>query len=627
MLTALGKLYNKKIDARGLALFRIIYSLVLLGEVIQLFYFRHLIYDVVPNVELYEIDVTPAFIVWIISLICLVFGVFTRTSAIINYICSLFFIATIKSYEYHMFYTYMSINFLLMFLPVSRQWSLDRLFQKIKYSNTRFEYIPQKEVSSMAYFIPVFIGIALVYFDSVLYKLTDDMWLKGLGIWLPASMPMTTQAAGHAVLNQEWLMKFLSHFTIFFEFIFVFIMWTKRLRWFCVIVGIGLHIGILIEFPIPFFALGVCAIYILMMPVSIYRKLNKFKIKNPKLFFYYDAECPLCVRTKIVIQHFDILKAVSFLSIQGHAKNQPALDRIEEEKLYQDIYSVSKTGKVYNGVNTYIQVFNVIFYFKPISWLLRIPGIYHLAKFVYAKIANERETERCTEDTCGYTPPVVPQNNNEIKLLKTFSVNDLYRKIVVGFFLILIALQCLVSLNSPLIVNARKAVKLKNSVVGKHISSVSNNVNKNAKIWLGITHHSLFMKTHFDEYEHIISVSYCNKKSGLQRLPIMDEHGMPGSYLYGFNWAKWTFRTNSPKIDSVKLSSGIRSFTAFWAQKNNVSLLNDSFIVFVKKVQIPTGWQRDFLRTQLSKSTWIDAGKIYWKNKSYYSNIKNIETL
>ncbi len=77
------------------------------------------------------------------------------------------------------FYAYMSVNFLLMFMPVSTQWSLDRLLLKLKYSNTRFQYQPPRTVSSLAYSIPVFMAVAMVYADSVLYKLNDPIWLHG----------------------------------------------------------------------------------------------------------------------------------------------------------------------------------------------------------------------------------------------------------------------------------------------------------------------------------------------------------------------------------------------------------------------------------------------------------------
>lgn len=65
-------LYQKKIDGTGLALFRIAYSLVLLCEVVQIFYFRHLIFDKIPFVEPSEIDLSYGLVLWMIAIIFLI---------------------------------------------------------------------------------------------------------------------------------------------------------------------------------------------------------------------------------------------------------------------------------------------------------------------------------------------------------------------------------------------------------------------------------------------------------------------------------------------------------------------------------------------------------------------------
>jgi hypothetical protein len=65
-----------------------------------------------------------------------------------------------------------------------------QITKKIKYSNTTFQYNPSKKVSQLFYFIPVYIAVALIYFDSVFFKLTAQSWLTGLGIWMPSSEPM-----------------------------------------------------------------------------------------------------------------------------------------------------------------------------------------------------------------------------------------------------------------------------------------------------------------------------------------------------------------------------------------------------------------------------------------------------
>ena len=114
------RLYDKKVSATGLAIFRITYTLVLLAEILQFYYFRHLIFDRIPFIEQSEINFSIPIIIWGISVLFVLIGLFTRTATIINYLLSLILIGSITTYEYHMFYAYMGINFLLIFLPISR---------------------------------------------------------------------------------------------------------------------------------------------------------------------------------------------------------------------------------------------------------------------------------------------------------------------------------------------------------------------------------------------------------------------------------------------------------------------------------------------------------------------------
>src|SRR5690606_1157309 len=240
------------------------------------------------------------------------------------------------------------INFLFIFLPISTTFSLDRLILKLKYSNTRFRYIPSQTVSVLAYYLPVLLGIGFFYFDSVFFKFTSPLWLNGLGMWLPSSLPQAILVDISPLLNIKVLVIALGYLTLAFEAIFLFTFWRKKWRVPMLIIGVGLHLGILVCFPIPFFALGVIAIYLLMIPVSFWEKIfNRNKEPKKKLQFYYDGECPLCNRTRIIINHFDSGNRIEFLTVQENAKKQSALANLSMDKLLDDIHSVNNKGKVY----------------------------------------------------------------------------------------------------------------------------------------------------------------------------------------------------------------------------------------------------------------------------------------
>ena len=101
---------------------------------------------------------------------------------------------------------------------------------------------------------------------------------------------------------------------------------------------------------------------------------------------------------------------------------------------------------------------------------------------------------------------------------------------------------------------------------------------------------------------------------------------MPSTYIYSFNWVKWTFRVNGRNVDQATLEKGVRDFTAFWAHKNGVSLDDTKFEIRVKKIETSSVWKKDHLKHQMAQP-WIGGGFIQWKNKRFISNIKNIESV
>lgn len=279
------KLYDKKVDPTGLALFRIFFGLVLLGELIHLTYFRDLIFLPQAMSIHYEFSFWPLLLVWMISICFLIVGLCTRYVVIINYVYSVLIFGTVSSWIYHVDYVYMGIGILLLFTSVSETLSIDSIFKAWK-NKLENKPITIKKISVLNYFSFLVIGIGLVYFDSVfIHKIFSPTWIQGLGVWKPTSVPYLTFLDLNWLMNQKYLVMFLSYLTVFLEFIFIFIFWHRKARIPLIVVGGGLHLGILIAFPIPFFALTMLGFYILLIPLHFLKGLNRlYKEFLHKLF-------------------------------------------------------------------------------------------------------------------------------------------------------------------------------------------------------------------------------------------------------------------------------------------------------------------------------------------------------
>ena len=270
LYNTLKKVYNKKVPSEGLAVFRIAYGIVLFLEVLQLLYFKSLIFDSIPYIKPVEINLTPALFAWLVALLCLILGLFTRYTTVVNLVLSLATFSGFRTFEYHLDWSLIGVNFLLPFLPLSKSWSLDNLIQKKVYN---IEENQRSITSQLYYYLPVLLGIGLVYFDSIFWKLGSTMWINGLGFWLPSSLPQNTYLDLTPILNLKFLSISLGYVTLFFEFLFIFFIWNKKFRPILLIMGIGLHVGILIAYPIPLFALGIISIYLLLVPPIFWKKI------------------------------------------------------------------------------------------------------------------------------------------------------------------------------------------------------------------------------------------------------------------------------------------------------------------------------------------------------------------
>ncbi len=608
-----------KIDSTGLAIFRIFYMLVLMCEIRQLYYFRSLIYERLPIIE---IDVEFIFKFWFIIIGLLFFGLFTRIATIINYLFSVIIFSGASAFEYHVFKTYVSINFLLIFIPISKTFSLDTLIHKLKYSNTISFFIPDKKVLAINYFVLVLLGIAFVYLDSVLYKFLSPMWMNGLGMWLPASLPMVTWNDCTWLLNQELLVKFLGYLTLLFETLFIFLFWYKPFRISLLIIGIFLHLGILIIFPIPWFALTAIALYMLMVPVSFWKKIGKwFRHKKPNYRFYYDSECPLCIKTVIVIQHFDIFNAVKTVSVQGNYQDDIALKGLSEEELFINVHGVNKKGEVLVGYNAYTGLFKTMGYTWPVGVLLGLPGISKIGKIIYNYVAGNRITTRCTLDNCpmpSISHPILENDDFITKGLNRLNITKYFWKFAIPFFILC---QFIISWFSPLSQEVLIKIGLRYTRVNDMAIKLSELVQPSITSLLGISHHGVFLDGHFNRYNQIIKTEYCSNGT-CKIVPLINDKGMPVELLRGSTWCNFNFGVVTSKINQKIFEKGIIPYLEFYKDHCLLKIHGaNHFIFYVKNIEIPKKWQRNFLRKQINKP-WekvgeysLDTDSFNWNNK------------
>lgn len=272
-----GRLLPRRESGLPLAWFRITYAIVLFLEVSQLARLEPLwAGEALPGVTGSDVRLCYALLAWRVALVCLALGLFTRSTALVSYVMTLATLSTFHRFEYHVDYILTAVNLLLLVTPVSARLSLDRALASRRRARAGLAPLPPVEVSELSGALLLVFGVGVVYLDSVFYKLVSPMWTRGLGLWLPASLPHVAWHDLGPLLDREWLVRGLGWLTLAFEALFLLLVWWRPLRPWLLAVGLGLHLGITVVFPIPWFGLAVACLYLLLIPAEAYERAGRW---------------------------------------------------------------------------------------------------------------------------------------------------------------------------------------------------------------------------------------------------------------------------------------------------------------------------------------------------------------
>ena len=623
IINQVSKLQSKQVPATGIGLFRILYGLVTLQEILFLLYFNHLIFDPIPFIDV-EFPMIPFFLcVWGVIACFVSLGYRYQFSIISNYILWIIFVnfTTIQRDFDGGFDTFMiGAGFFLIFMPGDRAFSLDKLRYKLSTPFTHYSTYPKPTVSSLAYYLPVLIGLGFLYFDSAIHKLFAEHWRNGLGSWLPSTQPYYVSAIDMSLLlNNEILEKIIGYTILFFQFTFPFFFSISRLRPVYLLIGLSIHLGITLSLNIYPFGIGMIIFYCLVVPFSWWRKIGSLlTAKQPSLTVFYDQLCPLCNRTVLILNHFDIFNCIDFKNAQEHASNYPALSQLSEKTLLLDLYALDRENRIYSGVDTYIQILLKMRYLAPIGFVLGLPVIKTLAIKKYRAIADSRTRLSCDSD-CLLSVPLT-DNNLYHQVFETFATQKpkAFSRKLTKILVAILILQLNSTIHYALIY--RLDLDIKKVPISAPIAEASNALIMVSLTFLGITPHALYLHDHFAGYDHILAITYTDKKGVEQWLPFVNEQGR----LLAPNWGRvhsmWANIAVTPTINNVRLEKFIMKVTAFWGNKLGLNINDTVFTIKMKKINAPSYWVYDQLHLNFA-APWTNIGSVKWHNNVIYYDL------
>ncbi|MFW5443075.1 MAG: DCC1-like thiol-disulfide oxidoreductase family protein [Methylococcaceae bacterium] len=626
LYSKLSQLYHVKAPTTGVGLFRLLFGLITLQEIFFLLYFNHLIFDPIPYLDV-EFPMIPFFLcLWAIAAAFVTIGYHSQQSIIANYIFWVIFVNFTpmqRDFDGGFDLFMIGANLFMIFMPIDKAFSIDNLRNKLRTPFKHYSLYPKEEISILAYHIPVIICLGFLYFDSAIHKMFAEHWRNGLGAWLPATMPYYVSSFNMSwLLNHEILQKTIGYIILVFQFTFVFLYHIRQLRPLFFIIGFGLHLGITLILNIYPFGMGMLIFYTLIIPFSWNRKIGSFFCaKEPLLTVFYDDLCPLCCRTILIINHFDILNCIAFKSAQLHASKYRPLDIIDEATLLTDLYALDRSNTLFFGVNTYAQILINMRYLCLIGYVLKLPGIFHLSSRIYRNIADSRDRLSCNSNCLTPEPNTKPSSLYD-KFFSSTSKADskIYTHRTSRILLILLAFQINSSLHYG--VFYRLDLNTKATTLGTLITDLSNTIILFSNTFIGITPHALYLHDHFEGYNHLIAITYTDTHGTEKWLPLVSPDGRLQSPNWGRVHSMWANIAVTPNINHDRLKKFIMKTTAFWGIKTGLDLNKTIFNVKFKKISAPAYWVYDLLETNLS-GNWETIGSASWQDNSINIQLPN----
>ncbi len=614
IISKILELQSKQVPATGIGLFRLFYGLVTLQEIFFLLYFNHLIFDPIPYIDV-EFPMIPFFLcLWGIIAGFIIAGYRYQFAVICNYIFWIVFVnfTTMQRDFDGGFDSFMTgAGFFLLFMPGDRAFSIDNLRYKLSTPFRHYSTYPKPTVSSLTYYLPLLICLGFLYFDSAVHKLFAEHWRNGLGSWLPSTQPYYVSAIDMSfLLNNELLEKAIGYAILVFQFTFIFFFSNRRLRCLYLFAGLALHLGITVSLNIYPFGMGMLVFYILLVPFNWWRAMGKLLTAGqPALTVFFDQQCPLCNRTVLIFNHFDIFKRIDFKSAQDYAAQYPAMAAISPEALMLDLYALDRENRIYSGVNTYIQILKKMRYLYPVGLILSLPGIHAFAVIKYRSIADSRARIPCTSE-CIITPELHDQNLYH-QIFECFAARKpkAFSRRLAKILIAILILQLNSTIHYGLAYRLDFAAK--HNPISAPIAEASNALIMVSLTFLGITPHALYLHDHFAGYDHILAITYTDQ-NGIERwLPFVNQQGR----LLAPNWGRihsmWANIAVTPTINNTRLQKFIMKVTAFWGRKIGLDINNTVFHIKLKKINAPSYWVYDQLHQNFS-APWTTIGTVKW---------------
>lgn len=318
-----------------IALFRILVGLLLLETTIHwaldwpTFYGMNACIDIKdtaaswlnePHIDLlllFPNSLTWRYYVWAlhaVGVIGIIFGFWTRFSLFIVWMCLISF-QTHCHCNFNASDRYFSlILFLLLISNCNEALSIDGLIKRWRHdwrqTGLAAPYRPGWPQRMLQ------MQLCVAYCHTFFSKLSGQQWLDGSAIYLSTRFQDFHKIYTPLFLDNLWGCKLLAWGTLFVEAALCSLIWLKEIRYWVLLAGIALHLGIGVTLNIPVFEEIFMATYVLFVdPKHLGACMDKIRAFvqariRGDLQLAFDSSYEPCIRITGLIQRLDVFKFI-----------------------------------------------------------------------------------------------------------------------------------------------------------------------------------------------------------------------------------------------------------------------------------------------------------------------------
>lgn len=342
-----------------------------------------------PNTDL---TIKLFFSAFVLSAFCVTIGFCTRTMSVIAYLLILSLhnrnVMLLHSGDFFL----RMMGFWLLFGDCGRAISVDRLIRIARGRESQeIPMISQWPVRMIQ------IQCALLYANAVLWKIRGQVWLDGTAIYYTSRLAEFWRFPTPYVFEHMWTIKLLTWGTLIIEGALGVLVWLKDLRYWVLLGGVLLHLGIDWTMNIPLFAPVMIASYLSFVPPAdldrvfawMRQKVNRASRFTIPIPVFYDGKCSFCMRSVEVVRRMDSLRRFRFIDMHLPAAKAEFPD-LDMERGALELLLRTPNGKWLGGYDAFrfmAKHFPVLWAIVPILYLPPAPQI---GRRLYHRIASRR---------------------------------------------------------------------------------------------------------------------------------------------------------------------------------------------------------------------------------------------